>query len=187
MLLLPWQIIFYKVLVGLASSGPHSNGYSLIRKLAKRSGLSWDAPAPFETGRTLGEALLAPTRIYVKPLLAALKAKTGVKALAHITGGGFVENIPRVLPEELAARIDLSKLPVPPVFGWLREQGDVAEAEMLRTFNCGAGMVAVLGADKAEDFMRLMEEHGEKAFALGEIVPREGNAVMFEGHVEFVS
>ncbi len=175
------------VLVGLASSGPHSNGYSLIRRIVEAAGLSWDAPAPFAEGATLGEAFLAPTRIYVRPLLAALReGDSCVKALAHITGGGFVENIPRVLPEGVTARIDLAALPVPPVFGWLKAEGDVEEAEMLRTFNCGCGMVAVVDAGTVDAFMDVMREHGETPFVLGELVPREGGgAVVFEGHAEF--
>ena len=104
---------------------------------------AWTSPAPFAAGKTLGEALLEPTRIYVRPVLAALKANAGIKALAHITGGGFPDNIPRVLPDGVGARLDLAAIPVPPVFGWLARTGGVAEAEMLRTFNCGIGMVAV--------------------------------------------
>ena len=174
------------VIVGLASTGPHSNGYSLIRRIVEATGLSWDAPAPFAPDITLGEAFLTPTRIYVKPLLAALRGgAAGVKALAHITGGGFVENVPRVLPEDVAARIDLTALPVPAVFGWLKTEGGVEEAEMLRTFNCGCGMIAVVDAGSADAFMEVMREHGETPFVLGAVVPREGEAVVFEGHAEF--
>ncbi len=174
------------VIVGLASSGPHSNGYSLIRRIVDAAGLSWDAPAPFAPGATLGEAFLTPTRIYVKPLLAALRSGTaGVKALAHITGGGFVENVPRVLPENVAARIDLTALPVPSVFGWLKVEGGVEETEMLRTFNCGCGMIAIVDAGSADAFMNILLEHGEKPFVLGELIPRESEAVVFEGHAEF--
>ncbi len=113
------------VLIALASSGPHSNGYSLVRKLVELSGLGWDAPAPFAPEKSLGEALLTPTRIYVKPLLDTLRAGLGIKAMAHITGGGFIDNIPRVLPAHLAAEIDLARLAVPPVFGWLAEIGGI--------------------------------------------------------------
>ncbi len=174
------------VIIGLASSGPHSNGYSLIRRIVEASGLSWDAPAPFAADIALGEALLVPTRIYVKPLLAALRSgNAGVKALAHITGGGFVENVPRVLPESVTARIDLTALPVPPVFGWLKAEGGVEEAEMLRTFNCGCGMIAVVDAGSVDAFMSIMREHGEIPFVLGELVPRKTDAVVFEGHAEF--
>ncbi len=174
------------VIVGLASSGPHSNGYSMIRRLVERSGLGWDAPAPFAPGKTLGAALLEPTRIYVAPLLAALRGgEVRIRALAHITGGGFVENIPRVLPGDLAARLDLSALPVPAVFGWLKAQGDVETREMLRTFNCGCGMIAIVARDDAARFMEIMEEEGERAFILGDIRPREEAAVLFEGRPEF--
>ncbi len=174
------------VLVGLASSGPHSNGYSLIRRIGEVSGLGWGDEAPFAEGLSLGEALLAPTRIYVKPLLAALRRRgEAVKALAHITGGGFVENIPRVLPDGLAARVELGALPVPAVFGWLKEVGGVEDAEMLRTFNCGCGMVAVVARDMVDEFIGLMAEEGESAFVLGEVTRRDGEAVVFSGKAEF--
>ena len=139
------------VLFGLPSSGVHSNGFSLVRRIVALSGLAWDADAPFAPGRTLAQALLAPTRLYVKPLLAALKATDGIKALAHITGGGFPDNIPRVLPEGLGVSLDLSAIPVPPVFGWLATTGNVAEREMLRTFNCGVGMIVVAEAARAAE------------------------------------
>ncbi|MEO9528749.1 MAG: phosphoribosylformylglycinamidine cyclo-ligase, partial [Roseibium sp.] len=122
------------VLLGLASSGVHSNGYSMVRKIVDLSGLTWLDAAPFTEGKTIGEALMEPTRIYVKPLLAALKAGSGIKALAHITGGGLPENLPRVLPDSTSARIDLTQIAVPDVFGWLARTGGVAEKEMLRTF-----------------------------------------------------
>ncbi len=174
-------------IVGLASSGPHSNGYSLIRRIVATSGLSWSDPAPFAPDRLLGRALLEPTRIYVRPLLSVLRGgdDAAPKALAHITGGGFVENIPRVLPGHLAARMDLSALPVPPVFGWLKDAGHVDEAEMLRTFNCGCGMVAILAADAADAFRAAMAGHGMATFPLGEVIPRDGDAVVFSGHAEF--
>ena len=136
------------VLIGLPSSGVHSNGFSLVRRIVEKTGLAWDAPAPFAPGETLARALLVPTRIYVKPLLAALKATDALKGFAHITGGGFPENIPRVLPKALGIALDLSAIPVPPVFKWLAKEGGVAEKEMLRTFNCGIGMVVV--ADRAK-------------------------------------
>src|ERR671917_228725 len=123
------------VLLGLPSSGAHSNGFSLIRRIAGHAGLTWSDAAPFAQARSLGQALLEPTRIYVKPLLAAIRATGAVKALAHITGGGFPDNIPRVLPKGLGASLDLGSIPVPPVFGWLAKTGGVAETEMLRTFN----------------------------------------------------
>ena len=144
---LPEGVAEGDVLLGLASSGVHSNGYSLVRRIAAQTGLGWVAPAPVGTG-SFGEALLAPTRIYVKPALAAIRAG-GVHALAHITGGGLTENLPRVLPEGLGARIDLDAWDRPEVFDWLQAEGGVEEAEMLRTFNCGVGMIAVVAADRA--------------------------------------
>src|SRR5581483_2518483 len=138
------------VVLGLASSGLHSNGFSLVRKIVEVSGLKWDAPAPFAKGQSLGEAMLAPTRLYVKSCLAAIRETNAVKALAHITGGGFTENIPRALPKNLGVAIDLTKVPVLPVIKWLAATGGVAEPEMLRTFNCGIGMVAIVPADKAD-------------------------------------
>ncbi len=131
------------VILGIASSGVHSNGYSLVRKVVARSKLKWSAPAPFDKKKKLGAAVLAPTRIYVKSCLAAIRETKAVKALAHITGGGFPDNIPRVLPKNLGARIDIARIPVRPVFQWLAATGGIAEKEMLRTFNCGIGMIAV--------------------------------------------
>ena len=166
------------VLIGLASSGVHSNGYSLVRRLVKESGLGWDAPAPFAPSSSLATELLAPTRIYVKPVLAAIEATGGtegaVKALAHITGGGLSENVPRVLPESVAARIDLSAIPAVPVFGWLAETGRLSDAEMLKTFNCGIGMVLVVTAGETDAVLRALQEAGEAPYVIGEIVPPGG-------------
>ncbi len=162
------------VLLGLASDGVHSNGVSLVRKVAEVAGLSWAAPSPFGGG-TLGEAVMAPTRLYVGPALAALRAG-GVHALAHVTGGGLTENLPRVLPEGLGAEIDLSAWRLPPVFAWLREAGGIAEAEMLRTFNCGIGMVAVVAEERAEALAGLLAERGEEIVLLGLIGPGRGVA-----------
>jgi len=166
------------VLIGLTSSGVHSNGYSLVRRLVKESGLSWDAPAPFAPSSSLATELLAPTRIYVKPVLAAIEATGGtegaVKALAHITGGGLSENVPRVLPESVAARIDLSAIPAVPVFGWLAETGRLSDAEMLKTFNCGIGMVLVVAAGETDAVLRALQEAGEAPYVIGEIVPPGG-------------
>jgi phosphoribosylformylglycinamidine cyclo-ligase len=145
---LPRDVAEGDVLLGIASSGLHSNGFSLVRRAVAAAGIGWDAPCPFGPG-TLGEALLAPTRIYVRPALAAAAAG-GLHALAHITGGGLTENLPRVLPEGLGAAIDLDAWALPPVFGWLRGLGGIADAEMLRTFNCGIGMVAVVAPDRAD-------------------------------------
>jgi phosphoribosylformylglycinamidine cyclo-ligase len=169
------------VVLGLASSGVHSNGFSLVRRIVERTGLGWDAPAPFWPGRSLGEALLEPTRIYVKPLLAALKANDGIKALAHITGGGFPDNLPRVLPDGVGISIDLDAVRPPPVFGWLAREGGVAEAEMLRTFNCGIGMVVVSAPDKAEAVQAALAQAGEAPVRLGRITERGPEPVTFTG------
>jgi phosphoribosylformylglycinamidine cyclo-ligase len=169
------------VVLGLPSSGVHSNGFSLVRRIVERSGLAYDAPAPFAPGRSLGEALLEPTRIYVKPLLAALRATDGIKALAHITGGGFPDNLPRVLPDGVGIRIDLDAITPPPVFGWLAAQGGVAEREMLRTFNCGIGMVVVSAADRAEAVSAALTQAGEAPVRLGRITERGSEPVTFNG------
>ncbi|NRP18510.1 Phosphoribosylformylglycinamidine cyclo-ligase [Ensifer adhaerens] len=163
------------VILGLASSGVHSNGYSLVRKIVGLSGLAWDAPAPFGEG-TLADLLMTPTRIYVKPLLKAIRETGSIKALAHITGGGFPENIPRVLPKHLAAEIDLDAIKAPKVFSWLAQTGGVAANEMLRTFNCGVGMIAVVPADKAQEVAAVLEVEGETVFTLGRMVARREGA-----------
>ena len=164
------------VLLGLPSSGVHSNGFSLVRRIVGDAGLAWSEPAPFAPSRSLGEALLEPTRIYVKPVLFVLRSTgAAVKALAHITGGGFPDNIPRVLPKGLGANLDLSLIPVPPVFGWLAKTGRVGETEMLRTFNCGIGMIAVVAPGKADAVVRAFEEAGEAPIAIGEIVAADEN------------
>jgi phosphoribosylformylglycinamidine cyclo-ligase len=157
------------VLLGLPSSGVHSNGFSLVRRIVEASGLAWGAPAPFAPGRSLGEALLEPTRIYVKPLLEVLRGTGGIKALAHITGGGFPDNIPRVLPEGTGVRLDLPSIPMPPVFGWLARTGGVAAPEMLRTFNCGIGMVVVVAPADVGAVSRALQAAGEAPVAIGEI------------------
>ena len=156
------------VLIGLASSGPHSNGYSLIRKIVERSGLDWSAAAPFAPGQTLAEALMVPTRIYVKPVLPLLKAGL-VKAVAHITGGGLIENPPRVIREGLAARFDWSAWALPPVFQWLQETGGVSDHEMRRTFNCGIGLMLVVEASQAAPVLAALLNAGEDAFVIGEL------------------
>ncbi|MBN8945054.1 MAG: phosphoribosylformylglycinamidine cyclo-ligase [Rhizobiales bacterium] len=158
------------VVLGLASSGVHSNGYSLVRKIAEVSGLRWDAPAPFGAEMTLGEALLEPTRIYVKSVLSAHRSTGAIKALAHITGGGFVDNIPRVLPKGLGVAVDLSAVPVPPVFGWLAKVGGLDQAEMVRTFNCGIGMVVVTAPADAERLIAAFAASGETVVTLGQVV-----------------
>jgi phosphoribosylformylglycinamidine cyclo-ligase len=159
------------VILGLASSGVHSNGFSLVRRIVEHAGLRWDNEAPFAPGTKLGEALLEPTRIYVKSLLATLKSQAGagIKALAHITGGGFIDNIPRVLPDGLGASINLSAIDVPPVFGWLAQAGGVAESEMIRTFNCGIGMVVVVAPAMADSVAAALAAEGENVIRFGEI------------------
>ena len=170
------------VVLGLPSSGVHSNGFSLVRKIVALSGLGWDAPAPFATERSLATALLEPTRIYVKPLLEALKAGPGIKALAHITGGGFPDNIPRVLPDGLGVSLDLAAIPVPPVFSWLAQVGGVAEREMLRTFNCGIGMIVVAGAADEGAVMAALRAAGEAPVKLGEVTQAaSGEPVSYRG------
>jgi phosphoribosylformylglycinamidine cyclo-ligase len=162
------------VVVGLAASGVHANGFSLVRRIVSAAGLAWDAPAPFAPTRPLGEALLTPTRLYVRPALAAIRASKAVKALAHITGGGFVENIPRVLPTGCAVALDLDRVPVLPVFKWLAAAGGISEQEMLRTFNCGIGMVAVLDAQAADDAITSFTASGETVVRLGEVIRATG-------------
>ncbi|QJQ94211.1 MULTISPECIES: phosphoribosylformylglycinamidine cyclo-ligase [Halomonadaceae] len=161
------------VLLGLASSGPHSNGYSLIRKILEVSDASLDTDLD---GVTLGDALLAPTRIYVKSLLSLIKqSDVEVHALSHITGGGLLENIPRVLPENLTARIDVTAWQRPAVFDWLKAQGNVDEHEMHRVLNCGIGMVVAVRADQADQAIAHLEQQGERVYRLGEIAQREGD------------
>jgi phosphoribosylformylglycinamidine cyclo-ligase len=162
------------VLLGLASTGVHSNGYSLVRRIVEKGGLSYDSPAPFAPGRKLGEALLDPTRIYVKSCLAAIRAGT-IKALAHITGGGLIENVPRVLPDNVVAVMDATSWTLPPVFTWLAKEGGVAAHEMARTFNCGIGMVVVVEAAKAAEATRILTEGGETVFTIGTIRARVGD------------
>ncbi|WP_291728935.1 phosphoribosylformylglycinamidine cyclo-ligase [Leisingera sp. F5] len=160
------------VLLGLASDGVHSNGYSLVRKLVEVSGLGWDADCPFGDG-SLGAALLTPTRLYVKQCLAAVRAG-GVHALAHITGGGLTENLPRVLPEDLGADIDLNAWELPPVFKWMAETGSIAETEMLKTFNCGIGMILSVSADRADALAELLTAEGETVARLGTVTAGAG-------------
>jgi phosphoribosylaminoimidazole synthetase len=156
------------VLIGLSSSGPHSNGYSLIRRIVERSGLAWDAPAPFEAGKTLGEALMAPTRIYVKSLLPLLKAGL-IKGGAHITGGGLIENPPRCIAAGLEPAFDWDSWELPPVFQWLQQVGGVADHEMRRTFNCGVGFVVITSPENAGPVLAALLNVGETAFICGEL------------------
>ena len=168
------------VLIGLPSSGVHSNGYSLVRRLVAEEKLGWDAPAPFDQRTSLAEALLTPTRIYVKPILAAVRATGGggppgaVKALSHITGGGLSENLPRVLPDGLAAHVDLSRWKAPAVFGWLARAGNLDDAHLLRTFNCGIGMVVIAAKDRADAVLAALAGAGEQPVGIGEIEAGRG-------------
>jgi phosphoribosylformylglycinamidine cyclo-ligase len=174
------------IVLGLAASGIHSNGYSLARRVVETSGLGWDAPAPFDKARTLGEALLTPTRIYVKSCLAALRETKALKGLAHITGGGFPDNIPRVLPAGFGAALDLSRVPVLPVFKWLAVTGGIAEAEMLRTFNCGIGMIAIVDSAGADAVADVLTRAGETVTRLGAVIPAAADAarVTFSGRLD---
>ncbi|VAV87411.1 Phosphoribosylformylglycinamidine cyclo-ligase [hydrothermal vent metagenome] len=164
---LPKGIAEGDVLLGLASDGVHSNGYSLVRAIVERSGLGWNDACPWSEG-TLGAALLTPTRLYVRSALAALKLG-GVKGLAHITGGGLTENLPRVLPEGLCAEVDLNAWDLPPVFKWLAATGNMAEAELLKTFNAGIGMVVVVSAESQDAVTAALREAGETVIELGHI------------------
>jgi phosphoribosylaminoimidazole synthetase len=171
-------------ILALASSGLHSNGFSLVRKLVADAGLNYADAAPFDNRQALGAALLTPTRIYVKPLLAAIRTVPGIKALAHITGGGLTENIPRVVPGDTAARIDLDRLPIPPVYRWLSGLGAIAEAEMLRTFNCGVGMIVVVAPGEAEAVTAALEAAGETVTPLGRIEARADKPVVYDGRLD---
>jgi phosphoribosylformylglycinamidine cyclo-ligase len=181
------------VVFGLPSSGLHSNGFSLVRRIIADSGLAWEDAAPFDTGRSLAAALLTPTRIYVRPILQALQATDAIKALAHITGGGFPDNLPRVVPDHLAFSIDLDAIPVAPVFRWLAAQGNVAATEMLRTFNCGIGMVVVADERHAAEAEAALRDAGEAPLRLGEIIAQDDvhdsaqdgkTRVMFSGRLD---
>ncbi|MGB3831551.1 MAG: phosphoribosylformylglycinamidine cyclo-ligase [Mesorhizobium sp.] len=177
------DIVEGDVLLGLASSGVHSNGFSLVRRIVAGSGLAWDAPAPFSTDATLAEALLEPTRIYVKSVLKAIRNTHGIKALAHITGGGFPDNIPRVLPKDFSAELDLDAIEVPPVFSWLARTGGVAAQEMMRTFNCGIGMVVAVASGQAAQVAAVLQEAGETVTPIGRIVPRRDAGVLYRGSI----
>ena len=169
---LPREVAEGDILIGLGSSGLHSNGYSLVRRVVEREGLDWDAPAPFAEG-TLGAELMTPTRLFVRPVLAALAAG-GLHAAAHITGGGLTENLPRVLPDGQGARVDLNSWRVPAVFGWLARAGGIDEAEMLKTFNAGIGMVLAVAADKADAVSSELSGMGESVSRIGEIEAGQG-------------
>ncbi len=177
------DIVEGDVLLGLASSGVHSNGFSLVRRIVAKSGLAWDALAPFAANATLAEAMLEPTRIYVKSVLRAIRNTHGIKALAHITGGGFPDNIPRVLPKDFSAELDLDAIEVPPVFSWLAMTGGVAAEEMMRTFNCGIGMVVAVASGQAAQVAAVLQEAGETVTTIGRIVPRRDVGVIYRGSI----
>jgi phosphoribosylformylglycinamidine cyclo-ligase len=174
---LPANVAQGDMLLGLRSSGVHSNGYSLVRKLVELSGLAWDAPSPFGSG-TLGEALLMPTRLYVKQVLAVL-AQGGLHGLAHITGGGLTENIPRVLNAQQGVSINLESWALPELFQWLAQQGGLSQAEILKTFNCGIGMVLVVAAEAQAQITALLKEMGEDVIELGRVTDHPG--VQYQG------
>lgn len=160
--------------LGLASSGPHANGYSLVRRIVALAGLSYQDPAPFDSGKPLGQALLEPTKIYVRSCLAAIKAG-GVRGLAHVTGGGLIENIPRVLPNGLGCRLDARAWDIPMIFRWLARRGGIADHEMARTFNCGIGMAVIVDRDRKAELTRVFENEGETVWEIGAITRHDGS------------
>jgi len=169
------------IVIGLASSGVHSNGFSLVRKVLEINSLDFDAPAPFAVGKSIGEALLEPTRIYVKQSLSALKTG-GVHGLCHITGGGFYENLPRVYSDDLCCQVKYGTWPELPVFKWLAKAGGIEAKEMLRTFNCGIGMALFVDPDKIDSVTKALEDAGETVYTLGVMTPRgENSGVFIEG------
>jgi phosphoribosylformylglycinamidine cyclo-ligase len=153
----------------VSSTGAHSNGFSLVRRIVERSGLALDRPAPFAAGQALAAALLAPTRIYVRPMLAAIRATGAIKGLAHVTGGGLPGNVPRMLPDGLRASLDATQWRAPPVFAWLRDAGNVPTDDMLRTFNCGLGMVVAVAASDADRVAASLVAAGESVGIVGVI------------------
>ncbi len=164
---LPQGVATGQVVIGIGSSGVHSNGFSLVRRIVERSGLAWTDPAPFAKGQTMAEALLTPTRIYVKLVLDLIRRVGGIHGLVHITGGGFIDNIPRVLPETVGVSLQLDQIVVPSVFRWLAKTGGVSEHEMLRTFNCGVGMALIVDAQKAPEVLAALAVAGENARIIG--------------------
>lgn len=171
------------IILGLSASGIHSNGFSLVRRIIEQNDLKWNDPAPFDLSNNLGVALLTPTRIYVKSLLPIMRKYEGIKALAHITGGGFLENIPRVIPSSLCAEINLSTINVPSVFSWIAKQGKIEETEMLRTFNCGIGMIIIVGRHTAEAVTQALEKNGETVTPLGILTKRQdqNKGILYRG------
>ena len=171
------------VVLGLASSGLHSNGFSLVRRVLEETGLKLTDPAPFGPGQSLAEALLTPTRIYVRSVLQALRQTAAIKALAHITGGGFPDNIPRVLPKTLGVMLDLAAIPMPPVFGWLKAAGHIEEREMLRTFNCGIGMIVIAEANAVPAVEKIFRDLGERPVILGKVIEATDPRVTYSGRL----
>ncbi len=171
------------IILGLTSSGLHSNGFSLVRKLVEAEGLAWNTPSPANANKSVAEDLLTPTRIYVQPVLQALRANAPIKGLVHITGGGFQENLPRVLPDDLSAQIDLSAWHMPQIFKWLQSVGSIEEAEMLRTFNCGIGMALIVSPDGLTDVMAMLAAANETVIPIGTLASRNGQAVTFSGSI----
>jgi len=177
---LPLGVAEGDVLLGLASDGVHSNGFSLVRRIVEQSGLGWDAPSPY-SDTTLGEDLLRPTRIYVKGAVSAIAQGDVLHGLAHITGGGLTENLPRMMPDGLGAVVDLESWALPPVFKWLQAQGGLAESELLKTFNCGIGMIAAVPAGKIREATKAFEDDGHEVITLGAVIKGEG--VTYRGHL----
>lgn len=169
------------IILGLPSSGVHSNGFSLVRRILENGNHKLNDPAPFAEGKTFAEAFLEPTRIYVKPLLNAMRSTHGIKALAHITGGGFTDNIPRVMEHGFAAKIDLDRLKVPEIFKWLAKSGGINAEEMLRTFNCGIGMVVIVAEGQAAQVAAVLQSEGEAVVPIGRVRPRRENAIVYLG------
>lgn len=163
------------VILGLASSGVHSNGYSLVRKIVEISGVDLKSAEKFDGEKTLAQAILEPTKIYVKPVLAAINADVKIKGIAHITGGGLSENIPRVLPENVIAELQYKNWVRPKIFDWLQQNGNIADAEMARTFNCGIGLILVVAAEEVAKLTQILQDHGEKVFQIGEIKARQND------------
>ena len=183
--LLPTNVKSGDVLIGLTSSGVHSNGFSLVRRILEANSLTFADDAPFEPSKSIGEALLEPTRIYVRSVMQAIRETGAIKALAHITGGGFPENIPRVLPDDLAAHLDLAAVTPPPVFGWLQKLGGVKDTEMLRTFNCGIGMILVCEEGDVNKLVSVLADAGESPVVLGHLAERGDEAVVYDSMITF--
>ncbi|MBY7649495.1 MAG: phosphoribosylformylglycinamidine cyclo-ligase [Candidatus Liberibacter europaeus] len=171
------------LILGLHSSGLHSNGFSLVRKIVELSKLSWQDPSPFSYDKSLGEELLTPTKIYVKPILTTIKKTRQIKALAHITGGGLTENIPRSIPKNLIAEINLDLIKVPKVISWLSKKANINHDEILRTFNCGIGMVIIISQDGIDSVTKILKENGENIIYCGEVIPRNNKVspILYKG------